>query len=108
MNADHDPTALLIGLPGGDRILDGLRDYRENRHTIASCMVRMARPRLANARLIEAMPPRDDGAELDLYQLLSHEGNQAHSSYNALIRELISFEHALYHRLSLSAMMNGE
>jgi hypothetical protein len=99
---NQNPSELLLGLPGAERILEGLRDYRENRHTIASCMVRMARPRLGKARLLEASPPLDDGAELNLYQLLSHEGNQAHSRYNALIRELLSFEHALDHRLSQS------
>jgi hypothetical protein len=103
MNAEKNPSKLLLGLPGADRILEGLRDYRENRHTIASCLVRIARRRLGRARLLEATPPRDDGAELDLYHLLSHEGNQAHSRYNALIRELISFEHALDHRLSRSS-----
>lgn len=97
------PSDLLVGLPGAERILEGLRDFRENRHTMASCLVRMARRRLAKAGLLEAAPPRDDGAELDLYHLLSHEGNQAHSRYNALIRELISFEHALDHRLSRSS-----
>ena len=97
------PSELLVGLPGAERILEGLRDYRENRHTMAACLVRMARRRLGKAGLMQAEPPRDDGAELDLYQLLSHEGNQAHSRYNALIRELISFEHALDHRLSQSS-----
>ena len=82
------------------RILEGLRDFHENRHTAAACLVRMARRRLAKAGLMKALPPVDDGAELDLYHLLSHEGNQAHSRYNALIRELISFEHALDHCLS--------
>ena len=64
-----------------------------------SCLVRMARRRLVKAGLMEASPLRDIDAELDLYHLLSHEGNHAHSRYNALIRELISFEHALDHRL---------
>ncbi|MDP3851657.1 MAG: hypothetical protein Q8Q59_14215 [Luteolibacter sp.] len=95
-----NPSELLLGLPGAERIFEGLRDYHENRHTMAACLVRMARRRLAKAGLLEPAPPRDDGAELDLYQLLSHEGNQAHSCYNALMRELISFEHALDHRLS--------
>ncbi len=95
-----NPSELLLGLPGAERILEGLHDYRENRHTMAACLVRMARRRLCRAGLMEAAPPRDDGAELDLYQMLSHEGNQAHSRYNALIRELISFEHALDHRMS--------
>jgi len=94
------PAELLAGLPGAERILEGLRDYQANRHSMAACLVRMARRRLAKAGLLEPSPPRDDGAELDLYQLLSHEGNQAHSRYNSLIRELISFEHALDHRMS--------
>lgn len=94
-----NPSELLHGLPGAERILEGLRDYQENRLTMAACLVRMARRRLGKAGLMENSPPRDDGAELDLYHLLSHEGNQAHSRYNALVRELISFEHALDHRL---------
>ena len=90
---------LISGLPGEDRIKEGLRDYHENRHTMSSCLVRMARRRLVRAGLMEPSREYDIEAELDLYQLLSHEGNQAHSRYNALVRELISFEHALDHRL---------
>ena len=97
-----NPSELLHGLPGAERILEGLRDYQENRLTMAACLVRMARRRLGKAGLMEVSPPCDDGAELDLYHLLSHEGNHVHSRYNALIRELISFEHALDHRLSRS------
>jgi hypothetical protein len=93
---------LLSELPGADLIHDGLRDYRDKRHTIASCLVRMARPRLANAGLMEGSTRHDLEAELDLYHLLSHEGNQAYSRYNALIRELVSFEHALDLRLRQS------
>lgn len=91
---------LIDGLPGAERIREGLRDYRENRHTLSACLVRMARRRLVKAGLIEDSREHDINAELDLYQLMSHEGNQAHSRYNALVRELISFEHALDHRLS--------
>lgn len=49
---------------------------------------------------MQASQQHDINAELDLYHLLSHEGNQAHSRYNALVREIISFEHALDHRLT--------
>ena len=91
---------LIDGLPGAERLREGLRDYRENRHTLSACLVRMARRRLVKAGLIEDSREHDINAELDLYQLMSHEGNQAHSRYNALVRELISFEHALDHRLS--------
>ncbi|MFM7182014.1 MAG: hypothetical protein ACKO2G_11200, partial [Verrucomicrobiales bacterium] len=54
----------------------------------------------ARAGLMQALPVHDTRAELDLYQLLASEGNQAHSRYNALIRELVSFERALDHRLA--------
>lgn len=96
------PADLLLGLPGASTIIEGLSDYHENRHTMGACLVRMARRRLAKAGLMEDSPPQDDSAELDLYHLLSHEGNRAHSRYNALIRELISFEHALDQRLRRS------
>ena len=91
---------LLSGLPGAERVREGLKDYHENRHTMHSCLVRMARPRLAKAGFMQASQQHDINAELDLYHLLSHEGNQAHSRYNALVREIISFEHALDHRLT--------
>lgn len=91
---------LISDLPGAERIEVGLCDYRENRRTIPSCLVRIARPRLVKAGLMSAESQQDIHAELDLYHLLAHEGNQAHSRYNALIRELISFEHALDHRLN--------
>jgi hypothetical protein len=90
---------LIDNLPGAAIIRDGLRDLRENRHTMPSCLVRMARRRLAKAGLMEPSPRHDVDAELDLYQLLSREGNQAHSRYNSLVRQLVSFEHALDHRL---------
>jgi hypothetical protein len=96
----RNPSELLAGLPGSDRILQGLQDFQQGRPSIPACLVRMARPRLSRAGLLPSCIPIDDGAELDLYQQLAPEGPGAHSRYNALIRELISFEHALDHRLS--------
>jgi hypothetical protein len=91
---------LISDLPGTALIQQVSQDYQANRHTMPSSLVRMARRRLVKAGLLDsAVPQHDINAELELYQLLSHEGNQAHSRYNALIRELISFEHALDHRL---------
>jgi len=97
---NRDPSELLMGLPGAERILDGLDDFHQGRHSIPACLVRIATPRLVRAGLMPASIRRDDGAELDLYQMLAAEGTRAHSCYNALLRELISFEHALDHRLS--------
>jgi hypothetical protein len=93
------PSELLVDLPGADRILQGLQDFQNGRHTIPACLVRIARPRLSRAGLLPSCVPLDDGAELDLYRQLAPESPGAHSRYNALIRELISFEHALDHRL---------
>ena len=82
------------------RAYQGRPARRESLHTIPSCLVRMARRRLVSAGLMEASPVHDMDAELDLYHLLSHEGDHAHSRYNSLVRQLISFEHALDHRLT--------
>lgn len=91
---------LLADLPGAERIAEGLDDYHKGVGSISACLVRIARPRLIRAGLMSASAPHPGDAELELYQLLTSEGNRAHSRYNALLRELISFEHALDHRLS--------
>lgn len=93
-------TDQIKNLPGAHYIIEGLDDLAAKRHTIPSCLVRIARYRLARTGLIKKGDQKDDGAELDLYALLSKEGNQAHSRYNSLIRELVSFEHALDHQWS--------
>jgi hypothetical protein len=101
---NHTPAALFQGLPGADLIVTGLNDYHGRRHSIPACLVRMARPRLIKAGVMPPVPPTDDGAELDLYQLVSSlEGGHSYSRYNALVRELVSFEHALDHRMSRPA-----
>jgi hypothetical protein len=93
-------TDLLEWLPGNAMIRKGLADHRAGRKTIAACLVRIASPRLSRAGLINPEAIKDDGTELELYQLLSGEGARAYSRYNSLLRELVSFEHALDHRLS--------
>ena len=101
---NQTPAALFQGLPGADLIVTGLSDYHGRRHSIPACLVRMARPRLIKAGVMPPVPPTDDGAELDLYQLVSSlEGSHSYSRYNALVRELVSFEHALDHRMSRPA-----
>ena len=92
----------IKNLPGAHHIIEGLRDLAANRHTIASCLVRIAQHRLARRGLIKKNDQKDEGAELDLYALLAQEGNQAYSRYNSHIRELVSFQHALDHLWSRS------
>jgi hypothetical protein len=90
---------ILDDLPGSDLVREGLADHGAGRQTIASCMVRIASPRLSRAGLLDSKAIEDNGAELELYQLLAGEGNRAYSRYNSLLRELVSFEHALDRRL---------
>lgn len=95
-----DTQDLLEGLPGSALIREGLADLRAGRQTIAACLARIASPRLSRAGLIDPKVIDEDGMELELYQLLSGEGARAYGRYNSLLRELVSFEHALDHRLS--------
>jgi hypothetical protein len=90
---------LMNGLPGEKLVREGLADFQSGRCTIPSCLVRIARPRLSRAGL---MPPSVPGQfsepELELYGLLKLECGDAYLRYNALIRELVSFENALDRR----------
>jgi hypothetical protein len=96
MNTDD----MMGGLPGELWVRQGLADFQAGLHTIHSCLVRIARPRLSRAGL---MPPSAPGQtsepepepELELYDLLKQEGGDPYSRYNALVRELVSFENAL-------------
>ena len=54
--------------------------------------------RLARAGLLQKKPGGTE-SERTLYRLLSMSGGDPYSRYNALLRELVSFEHALDHRL---------
>ena len=93
-------SAILNGLPGSDQIRQGLADLAAGRRSIPACLARIGRPRLARAGLIAPSNTRDQGAELELYSMLADHGPNAHGRFNALIRELVSFEHALDHQLS--------
>lgn len=94
---------ILKDLPGEHLVLKGLADLTEGRHTIESCLVRIAAIRLSKADILCQHVDSPETAELDLYALLAPFGDDAHSKYNALIRELISFEQALDHRITRAA-----
>lgn len=83
-------------LPGGALVRQGLFDLENGRHTVAACLVEMARARLADAGLLPARTvPCAAEWELQLYRLLRAEGGDAYSRYNSLVRELTSFTQAL-------------
>ena len=90
---------LVAGLPGEFLVREGLADYHAGRCTIAACLIAIARSRLTDAGLISATEvSRLVEPERQLYRLLRQQGGDAYSRYNALLRELASFEQALDHR----------
>lgn len=86
---------LIAGLPGEALVREGLADCQAGRCTIAACLIGIARPRLTRAGLIPAVVSLVLEPERQLYRLLCQQGGDAYSRYNALMRELVSFESAL-------------
>ena len=86
--------AEIMKLPGGERMLQGLQDWRNGRTTVNSCLVVIAFGKFRAAGLVSGEAPFPE-AELVLYDLLKKEGHNAYGCYNSLIRELVSFGRAL-------------
>lgn len=85
-----------LQFPGGEIIAEGLADVAVGRVTPAACAVWIAEPRLRRAGLLAsslATPIIDP--ELTLYRLLSRASEDGYSRYNAILRRLVRFEHAL-------------
>lgn len=94
---------LISGLPGESLVREGLDDLSSGRHTVPACLVSIARRRLETAGLLSgADTSLSQEPELEMYRLLRSEGGDAYSRYNALVRELISFEQALDRRIRQS------
>jgi hypothetical protein len=90
---------LLTGLPGEELVREGLADAHAGRCTIPACLVSIGRTRLQGAGLMHVDRSfLQTDAELQLYRLLRKSGGDAYSRYNALLRELVSFERALDRR----------
>ena len=83
------------GLPGADAIRAGLADLAAGRETIESLLVQIGAPRLNWLGIVLSAKPELD-ADRRLYRLLAAQhGNAAHSQFNSLVRQLVSFERAL-------------
>jgi hypothetical protein len=81
------------GLPGAELVQQGIEDLRSGRESLEALLVSVGAPRL-RAIGVE-MPAAIAEPEHKLYLTLARErGDAAHSSYNALIRRLVSFERA--------------
>jgi hypothetical protein len=82
-------------LPGGELIREGLEDAAAGRQTVGALLVAIGAPRLRRAG-VEVPEMGVAEPEHRLYELLAAEDSDAaHSRYNALIRQLVSFERAL-------------
>jgi len=92
-------------LPGAHLIREGLADIAMHRESVAAFLVRIGSPKLLRCGFRFEVTPKDAlEADHGLYRLLAREhGNEAHGRYNALLRELVSFERALEQRVSRAA-----
>ena len=87
---------ILDDLPASDLIRQGLDDLAHHRESIEACLVKIGSPKLRRCGVLVAASDEEAlNADHELYALLSREhGNDAHRRYNALLRELVSFERA--------------
>ena len=78
----------------------GVRDLLARRTTVGSCLARIALPKLQECGLVaHDFSPGFAEGELTLYRLVRQEGGDAYSRYNALLRQLSSFERSLPARM---------
>ena len=98
----------MVGLPGESLVRAGLADLEAGRRTIPACLVWIARSRLNRAGLEwQTNVQLSEEPELELYGLLRTKGADAYSRYNALLRELVSFESALDRRVAAARRREG-
>jgi hypothetical protein len=85
----------ITRLPAADLIIEGLADAQAGRITVASLLVAIGAERMRDGGL-DVPSVAVDEPEIRLYEFLAEsDSDSAHSRYNALIRQLVSFERAL-------------
>jgi hypothetical protein len=86
----------LSDLPGSELILPGLDDLHNGKtNTIGALLISIASTRLTNAGLTFPKDHLVPEPELTLYARLQTERDDAYPYYNALLKSLNSFCHAL-------------
>lgn len=81
-------------LPGGTLLGRGIEDLAVGTRSVEALLVMIGAPRLRELGIDVHSDVPDP--ELELFQRLVNEyGDAAHSRYNSLIRQLVSFERAL-------------
>lgn len=90
----HFPS--FSAFPDGDLVAEGLRDLTAGSETVPAVLVSVGAARLREAGI--QVPTAFSDPERRLYDLLSRDdADSAHGRYNALVRRLVSFEHAVEH-----------
>lgn len=85
----------IEGLPFATSIVKGLADLEAGRETVESLLILIGEPRLRSLD-VPFVARGDIDADRRLYALLGKTwDDEAHSQYNSLIRQLVSFERAL-------------
>jgi hypothetical protein len=80
-------------LPGAELVEKRVRDLETGEAAAESLLVSLAVPALRSVGLSVPTPLEDP--EIRLYRLLAAKhGNGAHSRYNALVRQIVSFRRA--------------
>ena len=84
--------------PGGDVIAKGIEDYAKGKRSIPACLVAIAASSLRHIGLPISESPAHiiEEPEHQLYELLRLESGDAYSQYNAFLRLLTSFIHAVH------------
>lgn len=81
----------MRALPGGELIERGIADLNAGKETTEALLVSIGAGRLRSVGI--ELPSPIEFPEHKLYLYLAREtGDAAHSTYNALIRRLVSFE----------------
>ena len=88
------------GLPAEALIRAGLADLSAGRESIGSLLVQIGGPRLRGCGVPVPQLPDAESSDHRLYARLSAtHGLEAHSQFNSLVRQLVSFERALERRV---------
>ena len=83
----------LTSLPGHELVLRGIDDLARRVESPEALLVSMGAPRLRRAGI--EVPEPFESPSHRLYGLLAEEDpDSAHGRYNALVRQLVSFERA--------------
>ena len=88
-------------LPGADLVEKGVADLANGRLTVEALLVAIGAERLRGLGVpVVARENLPTEPEHRLYaKILEENPRDAHSQYNAVVRRLVSFEHALEQRL---------